>query len=151
MRRDDVCDVDVQCVSKGGVIRAAGGVPWRPGPDGRLEVLLVHKPRYDDWTFPKGKAEEGETDEEAAIREVEEETGLRCELGNELASTTYTNRHGRPKLVRYWAMGPVQTTPGARHEVDEIAWLAPEAALAKLSYERDIAVLRSLPVLLGGS
>jgi 8-oxo-dGTP diphosphatase len=131
------------------VIRAAGGVPWRPGTTGELEVLLVHRPRYDDWTFPKGKVKDGESDEEAAVREVEEETGLRCELGHELATTTYTDRRGRPKLVRYWAMGPVRSAPGPRHEVDEIAWLSPEAALAKLSYERDIAVLRSLDVPLG--
>jgi 8-oxo-dGTP diphosphatase len=89
-----------------GIIRAAGGVPWRRRADGQLEVLLVHRPHYDDWTFPKGKAKDGESDEEAAIREVEEETGLTCELGNELATTHYVDRRGRSKYVRYWTMGP---------------------------------------------
>ena len=88
-----------------GVIRAAGGVPVRQA-GGDLEVLLVHRPRYDDWTFPKGKAEPGESDVECALREVEEETGLRCELGRELPSTSYVDGKGRPKRVRYWLMHP---------------------------------------------
>jgi 8-oxo-dGTP pyrophosphatase MutT (NUDIX family) len=64
------------------------------------EVLLVHRPRYGDWSLPKGKAKRGETDEECALREVEEETGLRCALGRELASTEYLDRRDRPKVVR---------------------------------------------------
>ncbi len=85
------------------VVRAAGGVVWRrSGPD--LEVLLIHRPRYDDWSLPKGKAESGEDDVDTAAREVAEETGLVCVLGPELARIRYTDRNGRPKVVRYWSM-----------------------------------------------
>lgn len=111
--------------------------------DGIDEVLLVHRPKYDDWTFPKGKADPGETDEECALREVAEETGLRCALGKELASTSYVDGHGRPKTVRYWAMRPLggEFTPHA--EVDEIRWLAPAEAAEALTYERDRDLLES--------
>ena len=95
-------------------------------------MLLVHRPRYDDWTFPKGKLELGETHEGAAVREVEEETGFRCELGRELPSTSYRDSKARPKLVRYWAMRPVGGEFQPHHEVDEIRWLPVEAA-AELS------------------
>jgi 8-oxo-dGTP diphosphatase len=122
-------------------VRAAGGVICRDG-----EVLLVHRPKYDDWTFPKGKADDGESDEECALREVEEETGLRCSLGPELASASYTDPRGRPKLVRYWLMRPESGSgffePTA--EIDEIEWLSREDAEKRLSYERDRDLLRSL-------
>lgn len=104
----------------------------------------MHRPLYDDWTFPKGKTQPGESDEQAALREVEEETGLRCELGAELAATVYRDRKLRPKRVRYWAMGPVADDPVTRNEVDEVAWLSREGAARKLSYERDLDVLASL-------
>ena len=97
------------------VIRAAGGAPWRRRSDGELEILLVHRPHYNDWTFPKGKAKDDETDEDAALREVQEETGLACELGLELATTHYIDRRGRPKYVRYWAMEPVTGSPIPGH------------------------------------
>ena len=84
-------------------VRAAGGLVVRDGEAGP-QVLLVHRPRYDDWTFPKGKVDAGESDEHAAIREVEEETGYRCALEAELPSTRYFDNRGRPKLVRYWHM-----------------------------------------------
>jgi 8-oxo-dGTP pyrophosphatase MutT (NUDIX family) len=129
-------------------MRAAGGVPWRWGTDGKVEVLLVHRPRYDDWTFPKGKVKDGESDDEAAIREVQEETGLRCPLGNELATTRYTHRQGRQKVVRYWAMGPVAEGPRAQNEIDEVTWFTSEQAAVRLSYERDVEVLRSLEAIL---
>ena len=83
------------------VIRAAGGVVSRVGDDGTVEVLLVHRPKHDDWTLPKGKLEPGESYEEAAIREIEEETSLRCTLGRQLPSTAYES-YGPPKTVRYW-------------------------------------------------
>jgi 8-oxo-dGTP diphosphatase len=124
-------------------LRAAGGVPVREDGGG-VEVLVVHRPRYDDWTFPKGKREPGETDEECAIREVEEETGLRCALEEELPSTTYVDRHGRPKLVRYWRMRPVSGELRVAEEADEARWLGPAEAASLLTYERDLAVLRSL-------
>jgi 8-oxo-dGTP pyrophosphatase MutT (NUDIX family) len=113
--------------------------------DGVLEVLLVHRPRYDDWTFPKGKANPGETDEECALREVAEETGLRCALDGELVSTSYVDGHGRPKVVRYWAMRPLDGAFVPHAEIDEIRWLPSEQAAAALSYDRDRDVLGSLP------
>src|SRR5215470_14698746 len=91
------------------VVRAAGIVVWQERDDGEVAFLLVHRPQYDDWSFPKGKNEPGEPDEECAVRETEEETGLVATLGPELAATRYTDSKGRPKLVRYWlghALGP---------------------------------------------
>jgi len=108
----------------------------RDGDDG-VEVLLVHRPRYNDWTFPKGKVDPGESDEDAAIREVEEETGYRCSLELELPSTRYIDARGRPKLVRYWLMRVVDGEFVVNNEVDEIEWLSPAQASARLTYDRD--------------
>ena len=119
------------------VVRAAGGLVVRGG-----DVLVVHRPRYDDWTFPKGKAEEGESDEDCALREVHEETGLRCALGEELPATHYVDARGRPKQVRWWRMQPLFDdgfTPN--DEVDELRWVDRDTAAALLTYERDIALL----------
>ena len=103
------------------VVRAAGGVVVREGADGP-EVLVVHRPQYDDWTFPKGKLEPGEDDEACALREVEEETGLRCVLGEELPATEYVDSHGRPKRVRYWRMRVEGGELSFDHEVDDARW-----------------------------
>jgi 8-oxo-dGTP pyrophosphatase MutT (NUDIX family)/phosphohistidine phosphatase SixA len=119
-------------------IKAAGGVVRRRG-----EVLLVHRPKYGDWTFPKGKAKAGESDEECALREVEEETGLRCRLIRELTTTRYRALAG-PKVVRYWEMAPLDGEFRPTAEVDEIRWLPPRRAAALLSYARDGDVLASL-------
>jgi 8-oxo-dGTP diphosphatase len=123
------------------VIRAAGGVVVRGG-----EVLLVHRPRYDDWTLPKGKLDADETWEAAALREVEEETGVRARLVSELPSVEYEVR-GRPKRVRYWVM-EVEEDAGLEpnDEVDELRWLAPAEALDLLTYERDRELLRAAGV-----
>jgi 8-oxo-dGTP pyrophosphatase MutT (NUDIX family) len=107
-------------------------------------VLLVHRPQYDDWTFPKGKVQHGESDEDAARREVEEEAGLDVALGPELASTTYTDSRLRKKTVRYWALGPVSGEASAQNEVDEVEWVTPDKAAERLTYDRDRDVLRSL-------
>jgi 8-oxo-dGTP pyrophosphatase MutT (NUDIX family) len=125
------------------VVRAAGGVVTRADEDG-LEVLVVHRPRYEDWSFPKGKAEPGESDEECALREVEEETGLVCELEGELSSTSYTDAAGRPKRVRYWRMHPVGGSLRFLHEVDDARWLTRERALELLTYDRDRGLLDEL-------
>jgi 8-oxo-dGTP diphosphatase len=125
-------------------VRAAGGVPWRRR-NGDLEVLVVHRPQYDDWSFPKGKNEPGETDEASAVREVEEETGLRPTLGAELATTFYMDSKGRPKQVRYWALDAGDgATARAQNEIDVLEWLTPDEAFARLTYDRDRAVLESL-------
>jgi 8-oxo-dGTP pyrophosphatase MutT (NUDIX family) len=126
------------------LVIAAGGVVWRDGPrSGEPEVLLVHRPKYDDWSLPKGKRECGESDEACALREVEEESGLRCRLGPELASSAYVDRKGRPKEVRYWVMTVVDGAFTPTEEVDEVRWLSVNRARWLLSYDRDRAVLDS--------
>ncbi len=125
------------------LVRAAGGVVWRVGARGVVEVLVVHRPKYRDWTFPKGKVDPGEADHEAALREVEEETGLRCWLGPELASTAYVDRKERPKIVRYWVMAVADGTFRPCAEVDRALWLPPPDARRVLSYDRDRSVLTS--------
>jgi 8-oxo-dGTP pyrophosphatase MutT (NUDIX family) len=107
--------------------------------DGR--VLLVHRPKYDDWTFPKGKAESGESDEECALREVWEETGFECQLLDELPATEYVDARGRPKRVRWWHMRIVGGEFVPTQEVDEVRWLAAADAARLLSYGRDLALL----------
>jgi 8-oxo-dGTP diphosphatase len=119
------------------VVRAAGGLIERDG-----DVLLVHRPKYDDWSFPKGKVEEGESWEEGALREVEEETGLRCTIGEELGRTDYVVLQG-PKAVRYYRM----TCDGearAQNEVDEVRWVPLAEARELLTHERDRALLERL-------
>ena len=114
-------------------VKAAGGVPVR---DGR--VLLVHRPKYDDWTLPKGKLDPGESFEDAALREVEEETSLTCRLGPELSATHYRDNKDRPKIVRYWAMEVEDEVPfEPNDEVDELRWVTPGEARDMLSYDRD--------------
>ncbi len=117
-------------------VEAAGGVVMRDGL-----VLLVHRPKYDDWTLPKGKLDPGESFEEAALREVEEETGFRCELGAELPSSEYTDHKGRSKIVRYWEMTVLGGEFALNDEVDEVRWLEPREAASLLTYERDREVL----------
>jgi 8-oxo-dGTP diphosphatase len=120
-------------------VDAAGGVVEREG-----RVLLVHRPRYDDWTLPKGKLDPGESFEDAALREVEEETGLRCTLGRELPSTRY-EVNGRPKLVRYWLMAAqVERDFVPNDETDDLRWVTPDEARALLTYDRDRDVLAAL-------
>jgi 8-oxo-dGTP diphosphatase len=125
----------------GATVRAAGGVVWRP-VDGSVEVLLVHRPRYDDWSFPKGKLHPGESHEACALREVIEETGMRCVLGHELPSVAYVDGRGRPKVVRYWEM-TVAADLGfeAGDEVDEREWLDLANAAERLSYAHDAQLL----------
>ncbi|MBV8159770.1 MAG: NUDIX hydrolase [Acidimicrobiia bacterium] len=125
------------------VVLAAGGVLGRRTDGGELEVLVVHRPKYDDWTLPKGKLDDGESAEEAALREVEEETGFEVSLGEELPSTDYHDRFGRPKSVRYWAMDITGGGFRPNREVDEIQWLPVAAATRALSYDRDRQVLEA--------
>ena len=122
-------------------VRAAGGVVL--DEDGLL--VLVHRPRYDDWTLPKGKLDPGESFEEAALREVEEETGLRCRLVSELPAIEYRDDKGRSKVVRYWLM-EVDADSGfvPNDEVDELRRLPLDEALGLLTYDRDRDVVRAV-------
>ena len=122
---------------------AAGGVVWRRTEGGELEVLLIHRPKYDDWTLPKGKLDDGEGAADAALREVEEETGFSVALGDELPATDYHDRYGRPKHVEYWVMHITGGEFRPNKEVDEVKWLPLEVAKAALSYPRDRAVLEA--------
>jgi len=124
-----------------GEIRAAGVVVWRPGLDGP-EVAVVHRPKYGDWTIPKGKCEPGEHVLLTAVREVAEETGQQVTLGRRLSAVCY-KVDGRPKRVDYW-VGRCQDPPASfvpNHEVDELAWLSVTAAAERLTYERDVMIL----------
>ena len=125
-------------------VEAAGGVVTRPGPRG-TEVLAVHRPKYDDWSLPKGKLEPGETHAAAACREVAEETAWECDLGEELPAVRYQDRRGRPKHVRYWRMTPrAEGTFTPNEEVDEVRWLSLPEAATLLSYDADRRLLSEL-------
>lgn len=125
------------------LIRAAGAVVWR-GDETRPDVALVHRPRYDDWTFPKGKLKSGEHPIAGALREVEEETGLTVTLGRPLPSARYL--HGeRPKRVDYWVARVAEEgvfEPG--DEVDEVRWLPLDRAAGLLSYAWDRSLVPEL-------
>jgi 8-oxo-dGTP diphosphatase len=122
-------------------VRAAGGVLLRSGPDGP-EVAVIHRPKYEDWSLPKGKLDDGEEFEQAALREVEEETGMRAELGPELSPVSYRDRKGRTKLVRYWLMRVLDGAFEPGSEVDELRWLDPDSARELLTYEHDAELVR---------
>jgi 8-oxo-dGTP diphosphatase len=114
-------------------VLAAGGLVLRDGP----EIAVVHRPRYDDWSLPKGKLDPGEDFEQAALREVEEETGLTCRIKGTLGDTSYHDKRGRPKLVRYFQMTPEEGEFAPNDEVDELRWLSPQEATDLLSYDFD--------------
>lgn len=133
---------------RGGPVLAAGGVVWRRAGD-ELQVVIVHRNRYDDWSLPKGKLDPGETDEEAALREVREETTVEAALGPELPSTNYLDRSGKHKRVRYWAMTVVSGDPAGSHEVDDARWVTLDQAASQLSYAHDVEVVAALLSALG--
>ena len=123
------------------IVRAGGGLVWRRTGSGDVEIVLVHRPAYGDWSYPKGKLESGESEEAAALREVEEETGLRCRLGPELGTTEYRDSRNRRKTVRYWQMRAVGGSLAAANEVDDARWVPLEEAPHLLSYDRDRGLL----------
>jgi 8-oxo-dGTP diphosphatase len=119
-------------------VQAAGGVILRDG-----SVCIIHRPDYEDWSLPKGKLKAGESHEQAALREVHEETGLRCTLGAELSSQQYIDRRGRPKTVRWWAMAVLADDGlSPSEEVDERRWASVQHAEQLLAYEHDRALVR---------
>ena len=125
-------------------ILAAGGVLWRPVGDS-FEILLIHRPRYDDWTLPKGKVDAGDVDLADTAARGPRGDGLRGRLGADLGEIHYTVR-GRPKVVRYWAMeltddASATSTFEPNHEVDELAWLPPDEARARLVYLPDAEIV----------
>lgn len=124
-------------------VRAGGGALWRVD-DVTLLVLLVHRPRYDDWTLPKGKCEPGESLLEAAIREVGEETGFGVEVGEDLGRVHYVDHKDRTKVVGYWAMTVTGGDFTPNDEVDEVQWLSVSEARVRLSYPHDRPVLDRL-------
>ncbi len=123
------------------LMRAAGGVIVRTTKSGRLEVAVIHRPHREDWSFPKGKLDPGETFEQCALREVFEETGYVCELDRFVGVTEYVHRKGRPKIVAYWLMRIVGGEFIVNDEADEIAWLSVEKAHKLVTYERDQELL----------
>ncbi|MEZ5342724.1 MAG: NUDIX hydrolase [Acidimicrobiales bacterium] len=108
---------------------------------GTIKILLIHRPDYDDWTFPKGKCDEGEDFLACAIREVVEETNVVGAVGSELPSTRYVDGRGRDKIVRYWAMKYLSGDFEPNDEVDQIKWVKLGDVAAMLTYERDAAVI----------
>ena len=124
--------------------KTSGALPWRIGREGALEVMLVHRRSHQDWSIPKGKAEPGETDQECALREVSEETGLVCRPGSELPQVTYLDRRRRLKTVRYWAAEAQGGVFSANDEVDEARWFSLPAALRTLSEPRERPVILAL-------
>lgn len=126
------------------MILAAGCVLWRPDATGRgVEIALVHRPKYGDWSHPKGKLKRGETLRECALREVREETGHSCELGARLPTLRYPV-NGQPKEVSYWAARALDGAFAPSHEVDALLWLPPAAARARLTQLRDRELLDAL-------
>lgn len=123
------------------LVRAAGGIVHRIGPGG-TELALVHRPAYDDWSFPKGKLHDGESELQAALREVEEEIGVRCALGRDLGTISYVDGNGRPKIVRYWEMTMADGDMlRPANEVDQARWVNMSEAERMLTYPHDRSMI----------
>ncbi|MWA12075.1 NUDIX hydrolase [Streptomyces sp. BA2] len=124
------------------VVLAAGCVLWRRSTSGAgVELALVYRPKWADWSHPKGKLNRGEGAQEAALREVLEETGMTCDLGPELPTAHYVDAQGRPKEVRYWAAEAIGGTFAPNAEVSRLVWLAPEAASERVTRARDAELI----------
>ena len=123
------------------IVKAAGCVVFRR-QSSELEILLAHRPRYDDWSFPKGKRDSGETDYECALREVEEEVGAKGQILGELTAVEYEIADNKHKVVRFWIMQYSEGEFTANKEVDQIRWLPWREADEMLSYDRDRVLLK---------
>ncbi|CAB4599666.1 unannotated protein [freshwater metagenome] len=123
------------------LIQAAGAVLWRKSDKLKLEIAIIHRPRYDDWSLPKGKVESGESHISAGYREIQEETGYESTFGPEIGTVVY-KLEGAPKEVRYWAAAAtVKTGTPNPQEVDEVLWLEPMKAKEKLTNKDDRAIV----------
>jgi 8-oxo-dGTP diphosphatase len=123
------------------LIQAAGAVLWRKSDISQLEIAVIHRPRYDDWSLPKGKVESGESHISAGYREIQEETGYESTFGPEIGTVVY-KLEGAPKEVRYWAAAAtIKTGTPNPQEVDEVLWLAPDKAKEKLTNKDDRAIV----------
>ena len=138
-------DVDPEAAE----VKASGGVVWRRAGDG-LELAVIHRPRYDDWSLPKGKLDPGESWEDAALREIEEEIGARGALGEELPPVAYSDPKGRAKVVRYWLMEALDGEFVPNKEVDELRWVPVDEAQAMLTYPHDAELVAVARERLGG-
>jgi 8-oxo-(d)GTP phosphatase len=125
-------------------VHAAGGLLWRRNDEAVVEVALVHRPRYDDWSFPKGKRDPGETDEDTALREVLEETGYVARITHELPSLDYVLPSGQPKVVAWFAMEVTSGEFTVNDEVDQLVWLPMAEAAGRLSQPSDGMLLEVL-------
>ncbi|MFC7892515.1 NUDIX hydrolase [Streptomyces sp. NPDC057381] len=130
------------------VVRAAGCLVWRRSAAG-LELALVYRPKWADWSWPKGKLKRGEAAEAGARREVLEETGYVCRLGSQLPSSQYTDHHGRPKEVSYWVAKATDGVFEPNQEVSDLVWLPPDDAHERLTYERDRQLIPAALIAIG--
>ncbi|MHB1510406.1 MAG: NUDIX hydrolase [Acidimicrobiales bacterium] len=126
------------------VVRAAGGVVVRASASGGWDVAIVHRPLQQDWSLPKGKVDPGESAQECALREVLEETGWKCSLGRFVGEVEYIDRKGRPKIVEYWLMQPIEGGYPLDGEVDDLTWVPLAEASARLTYDHDATLVASV-------
>jgi 8-oxo-dGTP diphosphatase len=137
-------------MERASVVRAAGCVLWRRSPSGDgIELAVIFRPKWADWSWPKGKLKRNETSRRAAVREVLEETGMTCRLGAELPSAYYIDHQGRPKAVRYWAAEAIGGTFEPNDEVSALDWLTPQAARERLTRDGDKGLIPVLLATLG--
>ena len=140
MQASDRAQAIVKSKKTSNVIEAAGGLVWRKGTRGR-ELAVIHRPKYDDWTLPKGKRKRSESWEDAAIREVEEETGCQVDLGEFAGCLGYV-LGDTPKIVLFWSMKVTRQKKFVPNdEVDQVVWLTPSRALRKLDYDDERELL----------
>ncbi|GGZ77709.1 NUDIX hydrolase [Streptomyces bluensis] len=140
---------DTDSTGRGDTILAAGCVLWRRAASGGVELALVFRPKWSDWSWPKGKLKKGETARAAALREVQEETGHTCRLGPDLPTLRYVDHTRREKEVKYWAAESTGGIFTPDNEVSDLVWLSPDEARECLTYERDRELISPALVAIG--